>query len=99
MVPRESILSGPIPHQLDKILTKAARPGGHEGRKENIMTNQEAYLSDLDELREEIDRLLSLVPVGKSKRELQIREQAEEAAGRARATINCMKNDYIIVEL
>ena len=63
------------------------------------MTNQEAYLSDLDELREEIDRLLSLVPVGKSKRELQIREQAEEAAGRARATINSMKNDYIIVEL
>ena len=63
------------------------------------MTNQEAYLSDLAELREEIDRLLSLVPVGKAKRELQVREQAEEVAGRARATINCMKNDYIIVEL
>lgn len=63
------------------------------------MTNQEAYLSDLNELREEIDRLLSLVPVGKGKRELQVREQAEEVAVRARATINCMKNDYIIVEL
>ncbi|MFR8334443.1 MAG: hypothetical protein ACLU9S_20535 [Oscillospiraceae bacterium] len=63
------------------------------------MTNREAYLSDLDGLRKEIDYLLSLVPVGKSKRELQVREQAEEAAGSARATINCMKNDYIVVEL
>lgn len=63
------------------------------------MTNREAYLSDLDGLRKEIDYLLSLVPVGKSKRELQVREQAEEAAGSAGATINCMKNDYIVVEL
>lgn len=63
------------------------------------MTNREAYLSDLDDLRKEIDYLLSLVPAGKSKKELQVREQAEEAAGRARATINCMKNDYIVVEL
>ncbi len=63
------------------------------------MTNREAYLGDLDDLRKEIDYLLSLVPVGKSKKGLQVREQAEEAAGRARATINCMKNDYIVVEL
>ena len=63
------------------------------------MTNREAYLDDLDDLRKEIDYLLSLVPVGKSKRELQVREQAEEAAGRTKATFNCMKNDYIIVEL
>ena len=62
------------------------------------MSNREAYLSDLDDLRKEIDHLLSLVPVGKSKKELQTREQAEEAAGRARATINCMKNDYIIAD-
>lgn len=60
------------------------------------MTNQEAYLSDLDGLRKEIDYLLSMVPVGKTKRELQAREQAEEAASRARATIACMRNDYII---
>ena len=62
------------------------------------MTNQEAYLSDLDELRKEIDYLLSLVPVVKSKMELQAREQAEAAADRARATIGCMKNDYIIAD-
>ena len=62
------------------------------------MTNQEAYLNDLDDLRKEIDHLLSLVPVGKTKRELQTREQAEEAAGRARATIGCMRKDYIIVD-
>lgn len=62
------------------------------------MTAQEAYLSDLDDLLGEIDLLLSLVPIGKSKRELQAREQAEEAAGRARATIGCMRNDYIISE-
>lgn len=62
------------------------------------MANQEAYLSDLDDLLKEIGYLLSLVLVGKSKKELQAREQAEEAAGRARATIGCMRNDYIIVD-
>lgn len=44
------------------------------------MTSKEAYLSDLDDLEKEIERLLSLVPVGKTKKELQGREQAEEAA-------------------
>lgn len=63
------------------------------------MTAQEAYLSDLDELLGEIDLLLRMVPAGKSKRELQAREQAEEVAGRARATIGCMRNDYIISEV
>ncbi len=62
------------------------------------MTNQEAYLSDLDDLLKEIDQVLSVVPIGKTKMERQAREQAEEAAGRARATINCMRNDYIIAE-
>ena len=63
------------------------------------MTNKEAYMSDLCYLEKEIERLLGLVPVGKTKKELQRREQAEEAASMARATINCMKNDYIVVEL
>lgn len=62
------------------------------------MTNQEAYQSDLDDLMKEIDHLLSAVPVGKTKRELQAREQAEIAAGRARATIGCMRNDYNIAD-
>ena len=62
------------------------------------MTNQEAYMSDLDDLLKEIDQVLSVVPIGKTKMERQAREQAEEAAGRARATINCMRNDYIIAE-
>lgn len=60
------------------------------------MTNQDAYLHDLSDLQKEIDHLLSLVPVGKSKRDLRAREDAEAAAGRARATIGCMRNDYII---
>lgn len=60
------------------------------------MTNQDAYLNDLDELRKEIDYLLSMVPIGKSKKDLQTRKDAEDAAGRARATISCMRNDYII---
>ena len=63
------------------------------------MTNQEAYLIDLNDLRREIDYLLSMVPTGKNKKEMQAREQAEEAAGRARATLGCMKNDYITVEI
>jgi len=62
------------------------------------MTNQEAYINDLDDLRKEIDCLLSMVPVGKTKKELQVRMLAEDAAGRARATIGCMKNDYIITD-
>lgn len=62
------------------------------------MANQEAYLSDLDDLRKEIDYLLSMVPIGKSKRELQAREEAEHAADRARATISCMRNDYFVAE-
>lgn len=60
------------------------------------MANQDAYLHDLSDLQKEIDHLLSLVPVGKSKRDLRAREDAEAAAGRARATIGCMRNDYII---
>ena len=62
------------------------------------MTNKEDYLSDLEDLLKEIDHLLSAVPIGKNKMELQAREQAEEAASRARATIGCMKNDYIIAD-
>lgn len=62
------------------------------------MTNQEAYINDLDDLRKEIDYLLSMVPVGKTKKELQVRKFAEDAAGRARATISCMKNDYFITD-
>lgn len=62
------------------------------------MTNREAYQTDLDDLLKEIDHLLSAVPAGKTKKELQAREQAEEAASRARATIGCMRNDYIIVD-
>ena len=62
------------------------------------MTNKEAYLSDLEDLLKEIDHLLSAVPIGKNKMELQAREQAEGAASRARATIGCMKNDYIIAD-
>lgn len=60
------------------------------------MTNQDAYLHDLNDLQKEIDHLLSLVPIGKSKKDLQTRKNAEDAAGRARATIACMRNDYII---
>ena len=60
------------------------------------MANQDACLHDLSDLQKEIDHLLSLVPVGKSKRDLRAREDAEAAAGRARATIGCMRNDYII---
>ena len=62
------------------------------------MTNHEAYQIDQVDLLKEIDRLLSAVPVGRTKMQLQAREQAEAAAGRARATIGCMRNDYIIVE-
>lgn len=60
------------------------------------MTNQDAYLHDLEDLRKEIDYLLSMVPIGKSKKDLETRKNAEDAAGRARFTIACMRNDYII---
>ena len=62
------------------------------------MTNKEAYISDLEELEAAIAKLLQAVPTGKTKRELAVREAAENIAGAARATIACMKNDYIPVE-
>ena len=42
------------------------------------MTNQDAYLHDLEDLRKEIDYLLSMVPIGKSKKDLETRKNAEE---------------------
>ena len=62
------------------------------------MTNKEAYLSDLDDLQKLIDSLLKMVPVGKTKHEQQVREQAENIAGDARATISCMRRDYLILD-
>lgn len=62
------------------------------------MTNKDAYISDLEELEAAIAKLLQAVPTGKTKWELAAREAAENIAGAARATIACMKNDYIPVE-
>lgn len=62
------------------------------------MTSKDAYLNDLNDIQAEIDRLLSMVPIGGSKKVAQARKQAEAAASAARATIGCMKNDYIISE-
>ena len=60
------------------------------------MSQYESYLIDLDNLLKNIDQILSAVPVKKNKVEQLAREQAELAASAARATIQCMKNDYII---
>lgn len=62
------------------------------------MTNKDAYLNDLDDLRKAIDDLLGMIPVGKNKKELQVRNLAESVASSARATVACMRNDYHIVE-
>lgn len=59
------------------------------------MTNKEAYLSDLDDLEKRIGCLLSHVPLGKTKKEKEKRERAENIAGMAHAIIGCMRNDYI----
>ena len=63
------------------------------------MTNREAYMDDLDSLQKTIDYLMSMIPSGKTKAEIMEREKAENAAGAARATIGCMRRDYIIAEL
>lgn len=62
------------------------------------MTNKDAYLEDLDILRKSIDDLLKMVPVGKKRKELEVRKLAESVASFARATISRMRNDYHIVE-
>lgn len=62
------------------------------------MSNKEAYLDDLDELKREIDKLLRLVPEGKTKREKAVREEAEQIAGSAKALISCMEKGYIPIE-
>lgn len=63
------------------------------------MTNQEAYNMDLDELRAAIDALLAAVPVGTKRSDTHRREEAERIASSARATIACMRNDYIIRDI
>lgn len=59
------------------------------------MTNKEAYLIDLNDLRKEIDLLLSMIPIGTTKATAAARTKAEESAGRAYATLRCMERDYI----
>lgn len=63
------------------------------------MTNQEAYIAELEELKAAINKLLSAVPEGKTKKERAVRAEAERIAGDAIATISCMKNDYIPIEM
>ncbi len=63
------------------------------------MTNQEAYNMDLDELRAAIDALLTAVPSSTKRSDAHRREEAERIAGSARATIACMRNDYIIQDI
>lgn len=60
------------------------------------MTNQKAYNMDLDELRAAIDALLAAVPSSAKRSDAHRREEAERIADSARATIACMRNDYII---
>lgn len=62
------------------------------------MNNKEAYLADLDELKQEFDKLLQLVPEGKTKREKESRTKAERIAGSAKALISCMEKGYIPIE-
>lgn len=62
------------------------------------MTSMEAYLSDLKELEEIITVLEQLVPSGTTKRARQTKGEAARITSNARATIGCMKNDYIPVE-
>ena len=62
------------------------------------MTNMEAYLSDLEELKEIITALERLIPEGTTKRARQSKGEAARIASNARATIDCMKSDYIPIE-
>lgn len=63
------------------------------------MTNKEAYLDDLEEIKNGVDELLRLFPVKKTKKEKEAREQAEEIASKISALVGCMKNDYIPIEM
>ncbi len=63
------------------------------------MTNQEAYLEEIDELKTKVDCLLSFVPAGKTAKEKKVYEEAEELAANIRMTLGCMSRDYIPVEM
>lgn len=63
-----------------------------------LKTNAEAYHMDLQELDDALAAILRAVPVGPTKRAKEARAEAERLASAARATIACMKNDYIIQE-
>ncbi|NBI80057.1 hypothetical protein D3Z39_14525 [Anaerotruncus colihominis] len=62
------------------------------------MTNKEAYLSDLQELDDALAAILRAVPYGPTKKVKEARAEADRVADSARATIACMKRDYIIQE-
>ena len=62
------------------------------------MSNKEAYLDDLAELNELIDKLLRTVPEGKTVKDKENRAHAEQIASSAQALISCMETGYIPIE-
>ena len=65
----------------------------HIEKEEYTMTNQEAYLEELESLRKDMEILLSLVSTKEASK------KAEEVADRMRVTINCMARGYIPIEM
>lgn len=63
------------------------------------MTNQEAYNNDLDALRAAIKSLLAAVPIVSKSSDPLRRADAEWTASSALALINCMRNDYLILDI
>ena len=61
-------------------------------------TNQNAYENDLDEILDDLNKLLQLIPVSSAPKAAMTRAHAEALAGNIRTTIFCMKNDYKIVD-
>lgn len=59
------------------------------------MTNMDAYQRDLTEVLEALEILAAFAPAGETKRAREQRKRFEEAAGKIRSTVSCMRNDYI----
>jgi len=69
-----------------------------ESKERPAMTNRESFSNDLDDILEDLAALSVHYPQGATKKARKAQGDFAAAIGRIRATIGCMRNDYIISE-
>ena len=60
---------------------------------------QNDFNSEIDDVIQSIERVLRAVPRGKTQKQEAARVEVEEAVSRTIAGLQCMKNDYIVIDV